>query len=353
MRRFFAKHGFTLVELLVVIAIIGMLVAILLPAVQMARASARRMQCSNNIKQLAIACHNYESARKQLPPATDGTDYSSGTPDRSGTGSRAGCASYGLFSYLLPYVDQAPLYEKIDFDEHAWNYQQGGKKNTAEGKLFMKTLISAYLCPDYSQLKICEVSGNFYGAVSNYAGCAGVKWSSSDNNGKDSKDKNTYKATTDVTPGETEGSIARNGMFLWGDSVKMGTAKDGLSQTFLLLETTPKSAINLSGYRWSASRESQGTCLARNWFLGSNIRGKALYAARQLQLPLNQAPTSNIGGALFNEQMVGSEHVDGANFAMADASVHFISDDIDFHIYRILATRNGGEKLFNTDFGFD
>jgi len=346
------KKAFTLVELLVVIAIIGMLVGLLLPAIQMARGSARRMQCSNKIHQLALACLNYESAKKELPPAVDGTDYSSGKVDRSGSGSRSGCASYGLCSYLLPYIDQTPIFEQIDFDVHAWQYQQGSKKSSSQGQLFMKTVIDAYICPDYSQLKVCEVSGNFYGAVSCYAGCAGTKWSSSDNNGKDAKDPNKYKTTTDVEPTESESTIARNGMFMWGETVKIQTVKDGMSNTYMLLETTPYSAINLKNYRWNATGTSCGTCLTRNWFLGSNNYGKALYDARQLVVRLNGIPDSP-SSAPFNNQMVGSEHTGGGHFAMGDGGVKFVDEEINFYIYRILATRNGEETLFNTDFGVE
>ena len=344
------KWGFTLVELLVVIAIIGMLVGLLLPAVQQARAAARLTMCNNNIHQLGLAVHNYESARKEFPPGVDGTDYySTGKPDRSGHGGKAGQGSYGLFANILPYVDQMPLYQMIDFDVAAREYQQGGKKSTAAGQALMLTTLSAYMCPEYSQLKIGTVSGNFYGAVSCYAGCAGVKWTSSDNSNKSAKDKNTYKPTTEVEQ-SSEGTISRNGMFFWGGAVKMRMVKDGLSNTFMLLETTPAKAINLSGYRWSATASSQGTCLTRNWLLGANITGKALYDGRQLQLRLNQSPTSNLGSAPFNDQMIGSEHSGGATFAMGDGSSRFIADGIDFYTYRILATRNGEERLLDTDF---
>ncbi|MDO4629194.1 MAG: DUF1559 domain-containing protein [Planctomycetia bacterium] len=337
------KKGFTLVELLVVIAIIGMLVGLLLPAVQQARGAARRMQCQNQIKQIALACHNHEAAHQELPPGVDGTDYygaPSGNPDRTGKGSLRGQGSYGLFANILPYIDQMALYQQIDFDYAAREYQQGSKKNTAAGKLLMDTIISAYICPDYSQEKVGKISGNFYGAVATYAGCAGVKWKSSDASNKPSGDKNKYPVTTDVEQCD-EGSIARNGMFFWGGSVKLKQVKDGLSNTFMLLETSPSAAINLKGYRWEAAGVSNGTCLARNWLLGANIHGKGLYDGRQLQLKLNEAPESDLGGAPFNEQMVGSEHTDGAMFAMGDGGVKFVANDINFYTYRVLGTRNG------------
>src|SRR2546427_5297251 len=97
------RSGFTLVELLVVIAIIGVLVALLLPAVQAAREAARRMSCSNNLKQLSLALHNYESTFSSLPPAGIDTNQMS------------------WVVMLLPYMEQQPLFDKFNFAKGAWN----------------------------------------------------------------------------------------------------------------------------------------------------------------------------------------------------------------------------------------
>ena len=110
-RRKLSRQGFTLVELLVVIAIIGILVAMLLPAVQAAREAARRMQCSNNLKQLGIALHNYHNTWDALPPMRGGTNSSLGAPwvfDNTSVDSLSGLVS------LMPYMEQVPLYEQIE-----------------------------------------------------------------------------------------------------------------------------------------------------------------------------------------------------------------------------------------------
>src|SRR5438105_1065208 len=99
------KHAFTLVELLVVIAIIGVLVALLLPAIQAARESARRAQCKNNLKQIGLALHNHESARRAFPPG-----YISNSATKNGPGTGPG---WGWGAYILPYLEESSL--QIDF----------------------------------------------------------------------------------------------------------------------------------------------------------------------------------------------------------------------------------------------
>ena len=108
----YTRSGFTLVELLVVITIIGILIALLLPAVQAAREAARRMQCANNIKQVALALHTYESAKSCFPP---GLIWDC-------PGSR--CYVWGWSAYTLPYMEQQGLYDGIDFTQ-AWSYAAG------------------------------------------------------------------------------------------------------------------------------------------------------------------------------------------------------------------------------------
>ena len=135
------KKGFTLVELLVVIAIIGMLVGLLLPAVQMARESARRMQCTNKLKQIGTATHNYISAHNELPPASGPTYY-----DKHPNQYWKGYNDYAVHAYLLPYLDQKPLYEMISSND---GFTKGYMAfvSTAIGKSVLMTDIPTFLCP--------------------------------------------------------------------------------------------------------------------------------------------------------------------------------------------------------------
>src|SRR5262245_53697904 len=161
--RAFARRGFTLVELLVVIAIIGVLVALLLPAVQSAREAARRTQCSNNLKQLGIAFHNYHDVAGRLPCNINRVVINLGaggqlTNDRN---------QASLLVNLLPYVEQRSLYDQINFSLHDPAFG-----NQIVGGQALKTLsIKAYICPDSNHQEFSATAPAI--AFSNCAGSIG------------------------------------------------------------------------------------------------------------------------------------------------------------------------------------
>jgi prepilin-type N-terminal cleavage/methylation domain-containing protein len=145
--------GFTLVELLVVIAIIGILVGLLLPAVQAAREAARRMQCSNNLKQLGLAFHNYESAIKRLPPG--------GLHLRDGFGAASSSTSWGpnWLIFLLPYVEQGNLYSQYN----------SNSLFARESPLVVGTSVKTYACPSDIQDVMFDQAGSFNGTATKFA----------------------------------------------------------------------------------------------------------------------------------------------------------------------------------------
>src|SRR4051812_37397870 len=144
------RPGFTLIELLVVIAIIGVLIALLLPAVQAAREAARRMQCVNNLKQIGLALHNYESSNRVFPPGRINT-YVAGNGH-----------CWGAYSQLLPYLEQKALFDTMNF---SMNPDPDYTTTTAAAnRTAAVTVVDGLLCPSDSGKAIVPVGGGLYAA---------------------------------------------------------------------------------------------------------------------------------------------------------------------------------------------
>ena len=144
------RHGFTLVELLVVIAIIGILVALLLPAVQAAREASRRMSCSNNLKQICLAMHNYESTHRVFPPGQLGFPW-----------------VFSAHSQLLPFAEQKNLQELLNFSVPPLTFG-GSYPQAVPNELAAQNVLKFLLCPSDGD----RVSGSAFGAI-NYPACSG------------------------------------------------------------------------------------------------------------------------------------------------------------------------------------
>ncbi|MFO1065976.1 MAG: DUF1559 domain-containing protein [Pirellulales bacterium] len=194
------NHGFTLVELLVVIAIIGILVALLLPAVQMAREAARRMSCSNNLKQIALASHNYESAYKRLPGVTGNSTQT----------------SFSVLSKILPFVEQGNLQSLVNYSIPLTLGSGGGQTLNPPQAQAAATVVPFFLCPSDSGLTQFQNGGTF--APTNYMVNAG---------------------TGEVTAaGVQQYNLANSndGLFWYAQSPRMADIIDGTSNTLLLAE---------------------------------------------------------------------------------------------------------------------
>jgi prepilin-type N-terminal cleavage/methylation domain-containing protein len=296
--------GFTLVELLVVIAIIGVLVALLLPAVQSARESARRISCNNNLKQMGLALHNYADVNRQHFPA--------GSLDGS---------KHGLFTWMLPFIEQKNMYE-----DSAMNLSGGGQATA-----FRYIEVKTYICPSYPYDHVFRNKSDDFknGALTTYQGVGG--WLA--NQGE--------AVVKNATYGDVPNNGKFDGIFGWKFYREMANVTDGLSNTFAIGEFVHRDHKVGSGFD-----DPPGN--TRGWIMGDNGAG-ASYAFRVLKHPLNAKLDRVADNVAFNHLPMGSYHKGGAQFLLGDGSVHFVRDNILLAIYQGCATVAAGESLPNLD----
>ena len=325
------RRAFTLVELLVVIAIIGILIALLLPAVQSAREAARRLHCTNKMKQLALALHNYGSAHGCLASgyiANKSTTGSSWCRD-SATNTLFGAPWTVL---VLPYLEQNALHARFDFAKQFTNVSYSPSEGDFNSKNHQawKMPLDTYKCSSDPYASVSESNSL------NYVGVQG---------GGD------YGGAACSGGGRV---FFLNGVLYHNSHTRFADIRDGASQTFLLGETK---YIPGAAHRGGDANTylGNGGCYA-GWASGPKMDsdGPNPYTLAAAVLQINSVPGS--GGErgdfppnpdLFTQmsKLFGSFHVGGCNFAMADGSVHFVSETIDFSTYQALAVRNDGLPL--------
>ncbi|MDA1017637.1 MAG: DUF1559 domain-containing protein [Planctomycetota bacterium] len=280
------RRGFTLIELLVTIAIIGILVALLLPAVQQARAAARRTACRNNLKQIGLAMHNYHDAHGTLPMATHWTQ---------------GGTLYSAFTAILPHHEQAPLYGKYDFDAPSYtffNEQVVGER------------VEVYLCPSMVLRRpVPAVScGEQNRAPGSYAVCTGTKSGFGH---------------------EHNGAIVPH----YAGPTRIRDVTDGTSNTLLVGEID----YGLENFRWSS-----GACAGQGKF-GTAVWGIG-HPGMSMATTVGVFNSDRLVNGFNEYETFRSDHVGGVQFVMADGSVRFVSEVIDSQVLDSIATRNGGES---------
>ncbi|MEW4562093.1 DUF1559 domain-containing protein [Bremerella sp. JC770] len=298
------RRGFTLVELLVVIAIIGVLIALLLPAVQQAREAARRMTCSANYKQVALSIHNYHDTHLAFPLGGGVTGGCSGL-----TGDHR--FSWGV--HLLPFLEQGARYDAINFNvsNPVNSYPANHDPDTALGP------VSIFLCPSNPQSDTM-VNPSLSGAIDAYArtDMAGVA---------DSRD---WRCDSSGSPGLRPRSDG-NGVFFADSATKFRDITDGTSNTLLIGEVTgdPKQATSDSATTYNG-----------------NVY--AIYNLLDTSSGIN-GPFTVPGGGTFawRPQGFSSFHPGGAHFALSDGSVRYFPETIDQTLLSGLTTRAGGEVL--------
>ncbi len=337
-----SRIGFTLVELLVVIAIIGILVGLLLPAVQAAREAARRMQCSNNLKQLGLAMHNYASAYNRFPARTAGTTGLSGPLNGPNPGNRAhNGGRRSAFVALLPFLEQVPMFEAIERGD-ATNAPGGprGDQNWA----VWNTPPSTYRCPSDSGIS----SDNRH---MSYALCGG-----------DTGGNSSMQLIGGDTRGVFVGRLSASHPNLWR---RFSDLTDGTSNTICFSEVQANSGTNLASGGFPAPANTVrlhqayaivgapvhgSPVLCNNFHNGRFYNdGVLVHFRRGIQwtdghpfalrcfntvAAPNSAACAPNGSGTFGDQVLGifppnSGHTGGVNAASCDGSVRFISQSID------------------------
>lgn len=341
-------QGFTLVELLVVIAIIGILVGLLLPAVQAAREAARRMQCTNNLKQLALGVHLFHDAHRKFPYGMlrrqpnffPHPEEAAGDPNRN--------RRYGLMHQLLPFIEQGNLYSRWDQLNFNANRKAFGNPTGADfvGDHFFKQVVATMMCPSNPGGALNEASDPADSGVyfrTHYYGAAGTRGYPRGGSGSRPSLYNPFApATPDPTPSATGYSALSDGLLLQNKQLTMAGASDGTSNTLLLgerqffdpiFDSIPDERIRDWGWVWFGA---QGDC-----FLGTGVPINFRLPANFLTL---DAGTQQL---LYDDRInaYGSMHTGGANFALADGSVQFISQSVSPITFKALGTRSGGEVV--------
>ena len=303
-----ARRGFTLIELLVVIAIIAILIALLLPAVQQAREAARRTQCKNNLKQLALAIHNYHDVARTFPPGGITLGRCCGT--RSGT-------NWALST--LPYLDQTTLYDRYNFNR----YNEDGAN-----RFVREQALTVHMCPsdvNSGRLERPE-SGPGRGLqymLSSYR-CVGGK-----TNGRGWWDNEQW---TGIGRREWRGvfhHIGRQGLTV----ERMATVTDGTSNTLMLGEmhtkTRPRRAT-FWAYTYTSYNSSDVTVPQSRTLIGDYDRCRSIGGA---------------GGSNACKRGWGSFHTGIIQFALCDGSVRAISINVNMNVLGNLATIGGNEVV--------
>ncbi len=303
------RRGFTLVELLVVIAIIGVLVALLLPAVQAAREAARRAQCTNHLKQWGLAIQNYHGTYETLPPGQ--LSYF----DKYGARMR-----HGYPPFLWPYIEQQTLYEQYDWSVPYWNQ--------AINEPLIVVQLPVYFCP--SDRVGMWIEANHQRSRGNYV----LNWGNT-----------TFLQSVDVTPEFLQSPWARvDSPTSQERQYAFRQITDGLSNTLLMSESLQAAEDTLFDFRGDIFNDD--FCSAQFMTRNSPNTGVDRMVCDPDYLD-NPAPCFNSHSIGENTASARSNHPGGVNVLVADASTHFVSDSIDLILWQALSSMAGDEPGAN------
>ncbi|MBX3444830.1 MAG: DUF1559 domain-containing protein [Planctomyces sp.] len=341
------RAAFTLIELLVVIAIIAILMALLLPAVQQAREAARRTQCRNNLKQLALALHNYHDIARTFPPAYVGSPVQAGTlfgvdfPDHNLNGP----SGFAWGALLLPQLDQSPLHAALDFSAPCWSPQHA---------VAVQTKLAAFLCPsavggedgfvvqrynagdNESPGDPSPFSPSFRFAHAHYVTMAGTQgpWAR----------PTTYSLDFNMPePIPGYGDAVADGAFYRNSGVRAADVLDGLSNTVFLGEhsssLSDKTWVGVPPFAASCKKHGGGLLVDDCDSGGTLVQAHSGPDAHDHPQVIIHQPNHP---ARHTDQL-DSDHQGGGHCAFGDGSVRFISQFVDAFVWRDACTRAGGE----------
>jgi prepilin-type N-terminal cleavage/methylation domain-containing protein/prepilin-type processing-associated H-X9-DG protein len=323
-----SRRAFTLVELLVVIAIIGILVALLLPAIQAAREAARRSDCINRLRQLSLACMNFHDSRKRFPPAvSDEPNTESVTP------SKTEYAELGYLSFILPYVEFGNLGNLLKSKCH---WQDEPNRTIGYGNA-----ITQFRCPSQNNNEITytdppggataeeltNLRAHYHAVQGAKAKCIIFPF--------DPYPTKTYTIMTGSCCGDPKcGGNTTNGVIYPASKTTIRDIPDGTSHTFLIGEIS-----------WNCGPQ-------RIWLVGGASKTNLdtyVYTSKNVFWPLNTAWREETGSPASpyanNDMSFGSNHPGGTHFAMCDGSVQFVRDDILLDTLKALASRKSAETF--------
>lgn len=311
------KIGFTLVELLVVIAIIGILIALLLPAVQAAREAARRAQCSNNLKQIGLALHNYENTTRILPPGAfwecrDGT--------RKGS----------ILVHILPFIEQQSLYDSFDFKAKYIDGQRFG----GTGEEIGATVVPTYVCPSDNHRGVIETEPHSSHdpvkkvALHNYGASRGPNQLANNSACPCSNNWNSFAWGVYEDYDNFAGPFTRR-----CTCVRFSAITDGLSNTIFFGEVRPMCSWHHDN-GWATSNNGNG-------YSSTVIPINYNSCSRDTSTSDNCARYCNWN----TEAGFRSAHPGGANFLLGDGTVHFLPETIDHATYQALGGKDDGKMV--------
>jgi prepilin-type N-terminal cleavage/methylation domain-containing protein len=340
------RNAFTLVELLVVIAIIGVLLGLLLPAVQKVRSAASRISCGNNLHQLGLALQNYQATLNYFPPAFRGNQGTSAAY----AGLPIYFFSWSALAELNPYLEQTNIYNTMDLTQPI--YVPPNFTISQTNQFAVQQIIKLFLCPADRGVPVSVAYGEPVIGPTNYAVCVGT-------------------GTTQGGPpfGSPWNS---DGMFQAVTALKVGDVADGLSNTVAMSESLlgdgaenafgpiPDNPQLVYAYTGFGTPLNDSNCASANLWNVENRRG-FMWATGEMRCGSYNhyyTPNAKIYDCVTNDTTPGpgiytavafraarSKHPGGVNVLLGDASVRFVTNTVDLATWRALATRSGGETV--------